>query len=127
MWMANQAQLKFLHQKCRYLNFSESTTNGHVETHSGSLQMFSPACGLTKVSSLGYHSSGALPLCLAPALDYLQILGEGCATRFVFRQLQFLRRMAWCSLVYLSSLPSLIPAGILLYHTSMKSMGSVML
>ncbi|CAM9113621.1 unnamed protein product [Ectocarpus sp. 8 AP-2014] len=51
MWMATREQLRKLSEKssCDYLNFDESSTQGHVETHSGSLQMFRPNCGLKKV------------------------------------------------------------------------------
>ncbi|CAM9935415.1 unnamed protein product [Ectocarpus sp. 4 AP-2014] len=51
MWMATREQLRKLSEtkSCDYLNFDESSTKGHVETHSGSLQMFRPNCGLHKV------------------------------------------------------------------------------
>ncbi|CAM9366612.1 unnamed protein product [Ectocarpus sp. 12 AP-2014] len=51
MWMATREQLRKLSEikSCDYLNFDESSTKGHVETHSGSLQMFRPNCGLQKV------------------------------------------------------------------------------
>ncbi|CAB1108096.1 unnamed protein product [Ectocarpus sp. CCAP 1310/34] len=46
MWMATREQLRKLSEtmSCDYLNFDESS-KGHVETHSGSLQMFKPNCG----------------------------------------------------------------------------------
>lgn len=49
--MATREQLRKLSEKksCNYLNFDESSTKGHVETHSGSIQMFRPNCGLHKV------------------------------------------------------------------------------
>lgn len=51
MWMATREQLRKLSEKksCDYLNFDKSSAKGHVETHSGSLQMFRPNCGLQKV------------------------------------------------------------------------------
>eukprot|EP00752_Nemacystus_decipiens_P002171 g2067.t1 len=51
MWLATREQLRRLSEKpsCGYLNFDESSVKGHVETHSGSIQMFRPNCGLQKV------------------------------------------------------------------------------
>eukprot|EP00904_Undaria_pinnatifida_P007118 jgi/Undpi1/3536/HiC_scaffold_16.g06908.m1 len=49
LWMATQGQLKKLNNNCGYLRFDELTTKGHVETHSGSIQMFSPNCKFEKV------------------------------------------------------------------------------
>ncbi|CAM9642578.1 unnamed protein product, partial [Hapterophycus canaliculatus] len=51
MWMATREQLKKLSSKpsCGYLSFDESSTKGHVETLSGSIQMFRPNCGFRKV------------------------------------------------------------------------------
>ena len=53
MWLATREQLRRLSQRrsCGYLNFDESSTKGHVETHSGSIQMFRPNCGFQKVGA----------------------------------------------------------------------------
>ena len=49
--MATRSQLQKLEIKCRYLKYYKSTpTKGsHVESFSGSLEMFSPKCGFRKV------------------------------------------------------------------------------
>ena len=49
--MATQDQLRTLSLKpsCDYLGFDETSGGGHVETHSGSIQMFRPNCGFKKV------------------------------------------------------------------------------
>eukprot|EP00903_Cladosiphon_okamuranus_P021243 g19515.t2 len=51
MWLATREQLRRLSKKesCDYLNFDESSGKGHVETHSGSIQMFRANCGYQKV------------------------------------------------------------------------------
>ncbi|CAM9406659.1 unnamed protein product [Laminaria digitata] len=55
MWMATREQLRKLDHSCGYLMmFDELTTIGHVETHSGSIQMFSPNCGFQKVFPAGH-------------------------------------------------------------------------
>ena len=47
--MATREQLRKLDKSCGYLlMFDEETKSGHVETHSGSIQMFSPTCGFEK-------------------------------------------------------------------------------
>lgn len=61
MWLATRYQLRRLSDKksCDYLNFDENSVKGHVETHSGSIQMFRPNCGLQKV---GYCAAVARTL-----------------------------------------------------------------
>lgn len=56
MWLATREQLRRLSKRksCGYLSFDESSVKGHVETHSGSIQMFRPNCGLQKVGGCVY-------------------------------------------------------------------------
>ena len=63
MWLATREQLRRLSKKqsCRYLDFDESSGKGHVETHSGSIQMFRPNCGLQKVWYCGSPGLSHLP------------------------------------------------------------------
>ncbi|CAM9675697.1 unnamed protein product [Discosporangium mesarthrocarpum] len=49
LWVATQDQLRLLARNCNYLDFTNETRTGNVETHSGSFQMFSPGCRFAKV------------------------------------------------------------------------------
>ena len=62
MWMATRGQLRKLNNSCGYLRmFDELTTVGHVETHSGSIQMFSPNCGLEKARTASITAVDGVP------------------------------------------------------------------
>ena len=50
LWMATQGQLKSLQQKCKYLKYDEGSNIRFVERLSGSLEMYSAPCKVTKAS-----------------------------------------------------------------------------
>lgn len=77
MWLATREQLRKLSQKksCEYLSFDESSGKGHVETYSGSIQMFRPNCGLQKVGgafALRYSGSSAVVLFIFPVASLVE-------------------------------------------------------